>query len=1091
MLIIKYLSTGGTLQPPKDVLFTENDSVVSLRDKVFLSSPREFILPELIAILDESGRPITTKQIPEDIDTVYVDTVMNNIDLTMILENLSYIDNPKSNFFISLFTLLKQRFPALTQATLLNVLEYTIDLNVPGIILHGRAKEKLFEASTSLFKSLYNKYRIIRADLRGIDIKSYIDLKRESRSSSRTRMSSGTRSSSTSRTSNEPVFSYSIILAIIKTIIASRKLDISKIIREYPMSKKVPFMYSLEDKPIIKIHKDFPKELAKDILFKNQAPESIENKRSSGLTIKVLNSTGGYTSVYLPKYSPVLIVRCGWTRDHHISFSELTGCSSSIDTVIKTFRTILGADIQAGEKIVKFTRTQTIIKKWTTLRHLELQARSMPTIFKKDISVGKAGDGDRKNTLKLIYIPTDTTIIIKNTVVPAQANKEVNVNSIDLLGVTEEYRLQIILEHIVKLFHDTNLNYGQNTAKLVERVIKNKKIKQFRNSGIIMDPVECQKKRQPTMLRGENVVGSSQDAHTRLNYKNKTFVCQNKDYPYPGFTHGNIICCFKRDQTSKPAYIRNMQNRSSMSLFLDDKDILKTNIITTDKILDVNRLGTLNVTLQRVFNENKSSSSGSRSRSRGRTRSSSRPRVSTGSFLRLGIPQNKRSIVTALSVLLLSNIQLDPEKIDSDLFLSLEDGELQNIFTLTEYKNYLRNGPLDSAYVTDLVSRLTSTNIIIFDISNKTRILCNRSPTFRYSRYAFITKNGNVYEPIVKKVSNLELQRVFSPQDPTVKRVLSLYLKSCEIETTSTVSDTIVPWSVQELLGHGVSPISQVINSFNQITYINTKFGLLPVIPSGPIYRLPKSSLISVKLTASKQYKLLIKSKIPYVYPIGQVTTVDGDVSVGLVTASGLIVPVKKSKKVENLTVKAGQFFDDIDYVLHSEIPNFDKRYLYTLKIAFSRELFQRFRFTLANLLASDNVSRNNITNLINSNLYSQEKTKLLRNEISQALAPFVLVGNASYVYSEVPSVRNICHNSEVQCKLDPFCKGDGNNCLLYANKNDYINIVKKLALDITTSNEILSNTVRKEFLTSDNFVKRANEVILFTEKQIKDYFAE
>jgi len=1075
-MIVKYLNNKITIHPIKDIIFAQNDTVTVLKDKIFLSNYEEFISPELLGITDENGVTIKSKKVSEDIDIIYVEQLIDYLDLTLLLENLSYIDNARSKFFMELYSSLKKKFSSLTQNTLLEVLEYIVDTSVPGIIQYGKAKQNLMENARFLSKSLFNRYRILRADLRGIDVKSFIDV--------------GSTSSNTATGSSNHIINYSIILAIIKVLIGTNKLDTHRIIREYPLSANVPFMYSIENKPIIKIHKDFSKELAREILFKhrqqgdNFMEDELNMKRPSGINIKLLNSTGGYTSVYLSKYAPVLVLRCGWTRDQYTTFGELTLCSSGINDIVKTFKNILGnSDIGIKEKIIKFTRTQSIVKKWTNLRFLELQARMMTQVFRKE--TGNVGTDDKKNTLKLIYIPSETSVIIKNTTI-TQGTREIKVNSIDILGITEEYRLQIILEYVVKLFYDTNVNYGQarEGPTSAEKVIKNKKIKQLRNSGILMDPVECQKKRQPTMIREREVapVGFG-----TLKYKNRTFVCQNKDYPYPGFTHGNIICCFKKDQTLKPAYARNMRRgREEEGISIpDDREILSANVITTDKILDANRLGVVGPVLTRVF---------------------------SSAFLRLGIPQDKNSFVTAVSVLLGTKVEIDPAKINSDLFTSLEDGQLQNTFiSLTEYKKYITTRPLDSRYTSDLVSRITRTNIIIFDISDKSRILCNKNNIFPYKQYIFIVRRASVYEPIVKKVSNEELQRTFSTVDPIVKAVLDLYSQSCEIEVAAKISDAVIPWSVMQVTSAGINVISQVINSFNQITYVNTAFGILPVLPSGPIYKLPRTELSSVKLPALKQYKLLIKSNIPYVYPVGQLMVsgarsasgtsrtrgVNGSASatnavvVGLVTRSGLIVPVKPSKKIENLEIASGQFFDDIDYVLHSEIPNFDKRYLYTLKIAFSRELYQRFRFTLSGILKVDTSARRIVTDIISSDKYIPEKTKLLRDELKRVLGPYLFIGDQDYVYSQIPSIRNICHSSDIHCEADPFCKKKNENgCLLYVHKNNYINIIKKLTLDLLTSNEILSGTIRKEFLTSDNFVKRANEIILFSAKEIKEFFA-
>ena len=39
-----------------------------------------------------------------------------------------------------------------------------------------------------------------------------------------------------------------------------------------------------------------------------------------------------------------------------------------------------------------------------------------------------------------------------------------------------------------------------------------------------------------------------------------TFHCAKNEYPFPGFTNDNIVCCFKKSQLNKPSYIRNTGN---------------------------------------------------------------------------------------------------------------------------------------------------------------------------------------------------------------------------------------------------------------------------------------------------------------------------------------------------------------------------------------------------------------------------------------------------------------------------------------------------------------------------------------------------
>ena len=69
-----------------------------------------------------------------------------------------------------------------------------------------------------------------------------------------------------------------------------------------------------------------------------------------------------------------------------------------------------------------------------------------------------------------------------------------------------------------------------------------------------------------------------------LIYKGARLICPTEEYPYPGFTQKNAICCFTKDQRNNDKYI------SNMGLDKDGISIKKKNgtskqyILTTDKI---------------------------------------------------------------------------------------------------------------------------------------------------------------------------------------------------------------------------------------------------------------------------------------------------------------------------------------------------------------------------------------------------------------------------------------------------------------------------------------------------------------------------
>lgn len=69
---------------------------------------------------------------------------------------------------------------------------------------------------------------------------------------------------------------------------------------------------------------------------------------------------------------------------------------------------------------------------------------------------------------------------------------------------------------------------------------------------------DCQKSMQPTVSElNDNSILSLENSYN-LNFKNNKFICQNPEYPYPGFTINGNVCCFKKDQRKKPKYIELM-----------------------------------------------------------------------------------------------------------------------------------------------------------------------------------------------------------------------------------------------------------------------------------------------------------------------------------------------------------------------------------------------------------------------------------------------------------------------------------------------------------------------------------------------------
>ena len=80
------------------------------------------------------------------------------------------------------------------------------------------------------------------------------------------------------------------------------------------------------------------------------------------------------------------------------------------------------------------------------------------------------------------------------------------------------------------------------------------RLKSLKESGVKVMSRVCQKIRQPAL--GELPIKGSYT----LKYNDLNYICPTPEYPYPGFTNGDIICCFKKDQRDTQSYKRNAQD---------------------------------------------------------------------------------------------------------------------------------------------------------------------------------------------------------------------------------------------------------------------------------------------------------------------------------------------------------------------------------------------------------------------------------------------------------------------------------------------------------------------------------------------------
>lgn len=131
---------------------------------------------------------------------------------------------------------------------------------------------------------------------------------------------------------------------------------------------------------------------------------------------------------------------------------------------------------------------------------------------------------------------------------------ELNSSIINIYGAYNEHQLAAIAKQIMVI---TKLYKDDNGSQQIDQKIKEKShIKLLRKQGVTIYSTKCQKPRQPVINEKKEPLPSSYI----VDFQNNKYICPSKDYPYPGFINENLVCCFKKDQRGRDAFIRNIKS---------------------------------------------------------------------------------------------------------------------------------------------------------------------------------------------------------------------------------------------------------------------------------------------------------------------------------------------------------------------------------------------------------------------------------------------------------------------------------------------------------------------------------------------------
>jgi len=482
-----------------------------------------------------------------------------------------------------------------------------------------------------------------------------------------------------------------------------------------------------------------------------------------------------------------------------------------------------------------------------------------------------------------------------------------------------------------------------NTESVAEQKIKEKSnIKNLRSEyNIPILSTSCQKQRQPIIDDTREPLKNMIDSKTKkplvdsypLIYKGIRLICPDKEYPYPGFTQKNAICCFTKDQRNNIKYISNMGLEEKVEPSKKQINISKQYILTTDKILEQQKIGTLLPIFDNVFNKLPSNIKD----------------VKNGKFYRMGVAQNNNAFLNAVSMGIngkdidintFKGTIVEKLKKNPNLFFKLNNGQIKLKYNnLDNYIKWITDNK-NTMNINDLLELLKSIfkyNIVIFTIpmiySKSTakineemiKLLChiNCKPK-EENPYIVIFKRENKYELLIY-YNELKIKYSFGLNDSqSFKFINNFYEKTCIKEDIYPKKFTDYKYDmlyhgdelINNLKGTDYEIVGQVSNKHKKVSLLITKNNV--VIPikeatiflkdghvinghgseSIPIQKSPPLIDGNMYLTHLKNINTVLESKGLHTIKIIGITHKND----GLVTnLEGAVVPIVPMQKTDKL----------------------------------------------------------------------------------------------------------------------------------------------------------------------------------------------
>ena len=495
-----------------------------------------------------------------------------------------------------------------------------------------------------------------------------------------------------------------------------------------------------------------------------------------------------------------------------------------------------------------------------------------------------------------------------------------------------------------------------------------------------------------------------------------------------GYTNTGDPCCFNKPK----------------DIIVTQQGEVKQHIITTDKILNENRLGVLPTILENILSKK---------------------------YLRLGIIQNKFSFLTAITKLIKPDYSTDKsiefvlKSLNENIYTRL-DG-ISQTFSYEEYKDYISNEWLNHKLVLELFSKLFQINIIVINIKKK-NVSCINGFFNKSLRYIIILKNEKFYEPVITNKQN-----TFSKND--IKSVLELYKFSCK----AIIPDNF-PLTLRKIMKK-VPNVKQVVNKAGKVNFVNYKQGMIPIKVSNPVDEINDGEY--TKTIAKIQRDLLDSLKIDELKVISQI--VYENKVVGLMVKSNVIVPVIKSDIMDDLDVLNMKYYDNINEVfqLNKAVP--DKRIKTVLNRKINEEYFNRINFMMSEYLKKEKDDRELLKLIKKSKTTRSEKVKKMKSIIK--LQVLKMVAKTKNENITIENKREVCSNITEQTSCNNYCIWESDKCKLVLLQT-VDDIILHIIQNILKSDDILNGKIPMEIIDENDFIKRNTEIVLMEPQQVIEW---